>query len=84
MGNHTSSDAASEASCIGEASPLYWACRNGDVRMVRQILSDQQFSNINQLELNGSTALHAAAFFGHIEIVKLLLHEYGVIRHRNN
>ncbi|CAF1018046.1 unnamed protein product [Adineta ricciae] len=84
MGNESSTNASRDTPRIGEASLLYWSCRNGDVQATRQILSTQHFSDMNQLEPNGSTALHAAAFFGHSQIVHLLLNEYGVIRHRKN
>jgi hypothetical protein len=36
---------------------------------------------INCHEINGSTALHVAVECGHIEIVRILLHDYGVCRH---
>ena len=49
MGNEISNGVGSEAPRIGEASPLYWACRNGDVQMARQILSAQQFSDMDQV-----------------------------------
>ncbi|CAF4285802.1 unnamed protein product [Rotaria sp. Silwood2] len=39
------------------------------------------YDQLNQLEPNGSTALHAATYFGHLDIVRLLLHEYGCQRH---
>ncbi|CAF1552201.1 unnamed protein product, partial [Rotaria sordida] len=36
---------------------------------------------INCHEMNGSTALHISVECGHIEIVRFLLHDYGVLRH---
>lgn len=68
----------------GKTSELYRACRNGDINVVRHILSARNLSNLNQLELNGSTALHAASFYGHTEIVRLLIEEYDVFRHQVN
>lgn len=68
---------------IGEASDLYWASRAGDVDAVRNILATTRFKDLNRLEPNGSTALHAASFFGHADVVRLLL-ERGVIRYRKN
>ncbi|CAF4073985.1 unnamed protein product [Rotaria sordida] len=62
---------------IGEASQFYFACRNGDIDTVKQILPTIPYDQLNQLEPNGSTALHAATYFGHVDIVRLLLHEYG-------
>ena len=42
------------------------------------------FIDLNRLESNGSTGLHAATFFGHVEVVRLLLQKRGVMRHRKN
>ncbi|CAF2997586.1 unnamed protein product [Rotaria sp. Silwood2] len=69
---------------LGEASKFYFACRNGDIDTVKQILPTISYDRLNQLEPNGSTPLHAATYFGHLEIVRLLLHEYGCPRHRKN
>ncbi|CAF3992712.1 unnamed protein product [Rotaria sp. Silwood1] len=66
------------------ASPLYHACQTGDVNRVRELVSSLNYSDINRREFNGSTALHAASFFGHADIVRILLHERGVMRHRRN
>jgi hypothetical protein len=68
----------------GEASELYWACRKGDLDTVKQIVATTNFIDINRLEPNGSTALHAATYFGHRDVVHFLLHEKGVARHRRN
>ncbi|CAF2831214.1 unnamed protein product [Rotaria sp. Silwood2] len=67
-----------------DASPLYHACQAGDVNYVRELVSSLNYSDINHRELNGSTALHAASLFGHVDIVRILLHERGVMRHRRN
>ncbi|CAF3593112.1 unnamed protein product [Rotaria socialis] len=68
----------------GEASEFYFACRNGDIDKVKQMLPIIPYHQLNQLEPNGSTALHAATYFGHLDIVRLLLHEYGSQRHLRN
>ncbi len=68
----------------GEASELYWACRDGDVRRVRELLKTIPYEDLNRLELNGSTALHAASHGGHAEIVSILLNERGCRRDRPN
>lgn len=39
---------------------------------------------MNQLEPNESTTLHAAVHYGHVEIVRILLHEKNVMCHRLN
>jgi hypothetical protein len=54
-------------------SDFYWACRNGDINTVEKILPNLTSSDINRIESNGSTALHAASYFGHANIVRLLL-----------
>ncbi|CAF1667248.1 unnamed protein product, partial [Didymodactylos carnosus] len=89
MGNEQTKEEKHEAVVlrnpqVGVANPLYWACRGGDLDAVKEILSSTPFSDVNHLEPNGSTALHAASFFGHVDVVKYLLHERGIIRHRKN
>ncbi|CAF3647160.1 unnamed protein product, partial [Rotaria sordida] len=89
MGTSTSIEEKNEASILrhperGEASDLYWACRTGDLDTVQKLIAATPYIDINRLQPNGSTALHAASFFGHASIVRLLLHQYGVIRHRRN
>ena len=54
-------------------SKLYYACRNGDVDTAKKILPTSTLEEIDRVEANGSTALHAAAHYGHVQIVKLLL-----------
>ncbi|CAF0835120.1 unnamed protein product [Rotaria sordida] len=69
---------------VGEASQFYFACRNGDIDTVKQMLPTIRYDQLNQLEPNGSTALHAATYFGHVDIVRLLLHAYSCQRHLRN
>jgi hypothetical protein len=56
-----------------KTSDFYWACRNGDVDTVKNILPNLKANDINRVESNGSTALHAAAYYGHANVVRLLL-----------
>ncbi|CAF2053034.1 unnamed protein product, partial [Rotaria magnacalcarata] len=89
MGPPQSKEAKREAAILrhpkkGEASEFYWACRNGDIETVRKILSQSDYNEINRLESNGSTALHAAVYYDRTEVVRILLREYGVERHRRN
>jgi hypothetical protein len=63
----------------GKASDFYFLCKEGKIDEVRQILNDEtspSIDELNQLQPNGSTPLHAATFYNHLEIVKLLL-EHG-------
>ena len=69
-----------------ELSKLYLACRNGDVEYVRTYLqtSSDTAPGVNRLETQvNSTPLHAASYYGHKEIVRLLL-EHGCDRHQIN
>jgi hypothetical protein len=54
-------------------SEFYIACRNGDFNNVQQLLPTMSDEQKNSLEPNGSTALHAATYYGHHDVVKLLL-----------
>jgi len=60
---------------MGENSPseFYFACRNNDIQTVRRLLDEQPLENLDQMEPNGSTGLHAACYFKNIEIIQLLL-----------
>ena len=62
-------------------SDLYKACLENDLRLVHSLLAASSFDMINCHEINGSTALHLAVECGHIEIVRLLLHDYGALKH---
>ncbi|CAF2665688.1 unnamed protein product [Rotaria sp. Silwood2] len=68
-------------------SEFYLACRSGDLNKVEYLLSRLSLYDLNQFESNESTALHAAAFFGHIDIVRLLMAHGGfltTLRNRYN
>ncbi|CAF1337214.1 unnamed protein product [Rotaria sordida] len=54
-------------------SDFYYACRNGLIDKVREQLPTMSLEEIDQVQEIGSTALHAACYYGHTEIVKLLL-----------
>lgn len=64
-------------------SDFYHSCRNNDIKSVKSLLQTMTPAQIDQLEPNGSTALHAACYYGHDEIVKLLL-EKGASRSIKN
>ncbi|CAF3541537.1 unnamed protein product [Rotaria sp. Silwood2] len=60
----------------GDSSKFYFACRNGEIDHVRAMLNDPSspsIDDLNERQPNGSTALHAATYNGHTDIVKLLL-----------
>ncbi|UJR18079.1 hypothetical protein I4U23_004979 [Adineta vaga] len=54
-------------------SEFYRACRDGDTDTVEKMLPILTKEDIERVEPNGSTALHAATHYGHKKIVKLLL-----------
>lgn len=73
--------------CVeSNVSTLYLACLTNDHELVKKILTNfnSSFSTVNDIEPNGSTALHVAAELGHTDIIKLLLNEFGVLQHRKN
>ncbi|CAF3333079.1 unnamed protein product [Rotaria socialis] len=63
-----------ESSNITETiSEFYYACRNNDIATVRRLLDEYSLEDLDKMEPNGSTALHAACYYKNIDIVKLLL-----------
>ena len=56
-----------------KCSPFYLACRNNEVGNVKELLETITQEQLDQVEPNGSTALHAASYQGHVEVVRLLL-----------
>jgi hypothetical protein len=62
-----------------QMSDLYKASRNGDLTTVGQLLPSLSLEEINQIEPNGSTCLHAACLYNYPNIVRLLL-ENGASR----
>lgn len=68
----------------GQASEFYMACRQGDLDLVNRYLKTMTPREVNRVEeSNNSTALHAAAYFGHKDVVKRLL-EIGASVHTRN
>ncbi|CAF2565951.1 unnamed protein product [Rotaria sp. Silwood2] len=65
-------------------SELYQACRENRIEDVERLLETATLNEINRIELHGSTALPATAFYGHAEIVQLLLEKGAVRTLRNN
>ncbi|CAF1190729.1 unnamed protein product [Rotaria sordida] len=61
------------------ASQFYFACRNDDFDLVMRLLNQHPLEDIDRMEPNGSTALHAACYYKNIDIVKILL-ERGFTR----
>lgn len=64
-----------DTSDSSNTSPFYNACRANDISTVEQYLKSMSLEEVDQLEPNGSTALHVAAYQGHEKIVELLLNK---------
>ncbi|CAF2812470.1 unnamed protein product [Rotaria sp. Silwood2] len=66
-------DSVITTSTTAKPSKFYFSCRNNEIDTVTSLLPKLTLEEINQIGPNGSTALHAAAYYGNKEIVKLLL-----------
>ncbi|CAF0924421.1 unnamed protein product [Adineta ricciae] len=58
---------------------FYWACRNGNLQVAKNIYPHLTYEQLNEVQPNGSTALHDACARNHIHVVKFLL-EIGCSR----
>jgi hypothetical protein len=59
---------------------LIEACQSGDIKQVTLLLKTITPAGINKVDLNtGSTPLHLAVYYNHIDIVRLLVN-YGAMR----
>jgi ankyrin repeat protein len=61
---------------LGSTNTLHRACKQGNFDIVKKILSPETLVNrpdVNGKDAFGSTALHEASFFGHDDIVRLLI-----------
>lgn len=61
---------------LGVTNTLHRACKQGNLEIVKKILSPEISPNrpdVNAKDSLGSTALHEASFFGHDDIVRLLI-----------
>ena len=64
-------------------SEFYFACRSGNLIRVCELLNNLTLAELERIEPNRSTALHAACYFNHPEIVQQLL-QRGVTRRTIN
>ncbi|CAF0934134.1 unnamed protein product [Adineta ricciae] len=58
---------------------FYWACRNDNLQAAKNIYPHLTYEQLNEVQPNGSTALHDACARNHIHVVKFLL-EIGCSR----
>ena len=61
---------------LGSTNTLHRACKQGNFDIVKKILSAEVLVNrpdVNGKDAFGSTALHEASYFGHDDIVRLLI-----------
>lgn len=56
---------------IGKFTPLMWAARNGNKKMVKFLIENK--ADINAKDKEGDTALSMAAMYGHTEAAKYLI-----------
>jgi ankyrin repeat protein len=69
---------------ISTTSELYNACCDGNLKKVENLLNTLSLDEINRIEQNGSTALHAACQYGYLDIVRALLERGASRRQVNN
>ncbi|CAF1594474.1 unnamed protein product, partial [Didymodactylos carnosus] len=79
------SDVISSAAEISveNTSVFYNACRDNDIKLVKELLPNMTIAQINHVEPNGNTALHIATQNEHKEIIELLLN-VGISRSIQN
>ena len=58
---------------------LHWACINNNVKIVKELISDQRM-NINQKNNSNDTPVMIAVTSGRLEVVKLLFSHQGLNR----
>jgi ankyrin repeat protein len=68
---------------MAEFEKLLEASKAGDLETARKVLEDHPES-VNGKDETGATALHYAAFFGHCELVRLLVKCGGEINARDD
>ena len=56
-----------------QPSEFYRACRNDEFDTVSRLLDQYSLEDLDKMEPNGSTALHAACYYKNTKIVQLLL-----------
>ncbi|CAF0974251.1 unnamed protein product, partial [Didymodactylos carnosus] len=84
MGNNVHKPPSTRDLPASNLSDFYVACRNGAVDMVQNHLKTIRIEDMNRLEPNGSTALHAASYNGHTTIVQEILKTDKAIRSTRN
>jgi ankyrin repeat protein len=65
------------------SNQIYYASRNGDVKVVNAILTRNP-KRVNFKRKNGDTPLHVAAYAGHSKVVIILLDNGAMINEKNN
>ncbi|EDQ84314.1 uncharacterized protein MONBRDRAFT_30380 [Monosiga brevicollis MX1] len=63
-------------------TPLHWACRNGDVKVVEMLL--QHGADAKAKDNRGDTPLHKACRNGHVKVVEMLLKHGADAKAKNN
>ena len=65
----------------GGSQPAFWAAQYGRFRMLRRLI--QLGCDVNHCDQDGDSALMAAAYKGHLDIVRLLLDHKALIEQQS-
>ena len=59
------------------STPLHDACWRGLANEVQWLIDTFKYDTFSESSLHGWTPLHSASYGGHLEILQLLIHQYG-------
>ena len=59
------------------STPLHDACWRGLANEVQWLIDTFEYDTFSESSLHGWTPLHSASYGGHLEILQLLIHQYG-------
>ena len=60
------------------STPLHDACWRGLANEVQWLIDTFKYDTFSESSLHGWTPLHSASYGGHLEILQLLIHQYGI------
>ena len=60
------------------STPLHDACWRGLANEVQWLIDTVKYDTFSESSLHGWTPLHSASYGGHLEILQLLIHQYGI------
>ena len=59
------------------STPLHDACWRGLANEIQWLIDTFKYDTFSQSSLHGWTPLHSASYGGHLELLQLLIHQYG-------